>query len=108
MKDDGAIILAILKYLEESMDGERVDHSKINEQSLGISHSRYCRILSMMLEDGLITGLTPVNLPGVTYTQYKFMDPRITLRGIEYLEQNKPSARAYALLKEIRDWIPGM
>lgn len=102
------IILAILKYLEESLDEERIEATKINEESLGISYPRYCRILGMMVDDELITGLAPVTVMGSTYTQYKFMDPRISLRAIEYLEQNKPSAKVYAILKEIRDWIPGM
>lgn len=33
--------------------------------------------------------------------------PRITLKGIEYYEENKKTTKFYSTLKEIRDWIPG-
>lgn len=102
------VVLAILKYLEDSMDEERIDHTKINEEALGISYPRFCRILSIMLQEGLITGFTPVNMSGSPYTQYKLMDPQITLKGIDYLQQNKLSTRVYGILKEIKDWIPGI
>ncbi|MBU5214942.1 YjcQ family protein [Heyndrickxia oleronia] len=106
--DTADIIFAILKYLEESLDEEKIDYRKINEKSLGISYPRYCRVLGMMIDEELITGLAPVNVAGSTYTQYKFINPSITLKGIEYLNQNKPSAKVYKILKEIKDWIPGI
>jgi hypothetical protein len=102
------IIVAILIFLEESMDEEIIDHKKINHEVVGISYPKYCRVLSMMVNDDLIDGLNPIEIAGSPYTQYKFMDPCITLRGLEYLAQNRPTARAYALLKEIKSWIPGM
>jgi hypothetical protein len=36
------------------------------------------------------------------------MDPCITLSGLEYLQKNKPTAIAYALLNELKSWILGM
>ena len=33
---------------------------------------------------------------------------RITTKGIEYLEDNSKMKQAYKILKEIKDWIPGM
>ena len=45
MKD---ILLAILKYLEDSLDDERIDFSKGNHESLGISEPRHSRIFGMI------------------------------------------------------------
>lgn len=101
------IMLAILKYLEESMDDERIDFGKVKADALGISEPRYNRILSIMIEEGYITGLTAVPILGQTYDSYKAIDPRLTMRGIELLKENTMSAKAINILKELRDWIPG-
>ncbi|MEK4522383.1 YjcQ family protein [Psychrobacillus sp. FSL W7-1493] len=106
--DTKDIILAILKYLEDSLDEERIDFNKVNHKALGISEPRHSRILGMMLEEGYIDGLKKFSVMGATYSTYKALEPRITLRGIDYLEENKPSAKVYAILKEIKEWIPGL
>ncbi|GIN89864.1 head protein [Siminovitchia terrae] len=106
-KETKDVIIAILQYLNESLDEERIDFSKVNNESLGISYPRYCRILSMMMNEGYIEGLSRITIADYAFDQYKAVHPCITLKGIDYLEQNKPSSKAYAILKEIRDWIPG-
>lgn len=102
------IMLAILKYLEDSMDDERVDFSKVNANSLDISEQKHSRVLSIMLGDGYIKGFVKVPRVGVAYDGYKAMDPRITSAGMDYLYNNKMSKKTYALLKEIKEWIPGI
>jgi hypothetical protein len=101
------VILAILKYLEDSMDDERIDFSKVNAEALGISEPRYNRILSIMIEEGYLTGLTAVPIPGQTYDSYKAIDPCITMFGIETLKDNTLSAKALRFAKAIKEWIPG-
>lgn len=105
--DTKDIILAILKYLEDSLDNERIDFNKVNHEALGISEPKHSRILGMMIEEGYIAGLRKVSMMGSTYSGYKALEPRITLKGIDYLEENKPSVKVYAILKEIKEWIPG-
>ncbi|MFC4661729.1 YjcQ family protein [Oceanobacillus aidingensis] len=107
-KGNKDIILAILKYLNDSMDEEKIDFSKVNEKSLDVSYPRYCRVLTMMVDEGLISGLAPITFMESTYTEYKPVSPIITLKGIDYLEENKLTKRAYAFLKEKREWVPGM
>ncbi|MBM7600354.1 hypothetical protein JOC34_002745 [Virgibacillus halotolerans] len=107
-KDSKDIILAVLKYSNDSLDDEIIDFSKVNEDSLNVSYSRYCRVLMMMVDEGLISGLAPITFVDRFYTEYKPTDPSITLKGIDYLERNKISTKAYAILKEIREWVPGL
>ena len=95
--DTKDIILAILKYLEDLLDDERIDFSKVNHKALGISEPKHSWILGMMIEEGYIDGLRKVSIMGATYSGYKALEPRITLRGIDYLEENKPSAKVYAI-----------
>lgn len=105
--DTFEVILAVLKYLEDSMDDERIDFGKVNAESMGVSEPRYNRILSIMIDEGYITGLTPVPMAEQTYTSYKAIDPRLTMRGIDYLKENKLPAKAMKIAERIRDWIPG-
>lgn|SRR5690625_4395557 len=107
-KDSKDIILAILKYLNDSLDDEVIDFSKVNEESLNVSYPRYCRVLTMMVEEGLISGLAPITFIDRSYTEYKPTDPSITLKGIDFLQKNKISTKAYAILKEIKEWVPGL
>ncbi|KKX52578.1 MULTISPECIES: YjcQ family protein [Brevibacillus] len=102
------VIQEILEYLDKSMDDEVVDTKPINHENLGISHARWSRTIEMMLESGLIEGFSPVHRTGTTYTAYKAVEPRITLRGIQFLADNSNLAKLYRAAKEIKDWIPGL
>lgn len=102
------IIQDILEHLDKSMDDEIVDISPISHEALGISHARWSRIIEMMLESGLIEGFSPVHRLGSTYTAFKEMDPRITLKGVQFLAENSNVAKLYRVAKEIKDWIPGI
>ena len=35
-------------------------------------------------------------------------DMYITMKGIEYLQDNSKMKQVYSVLKEVKDWIPGM
>ena len=35
-------------------------------------------------------------------------DIAITMKGIEYLQDNAKMKQVYKLLKEVRDWVPGL
>lgn len=102
------IIQKILDHLDKSMDDERIDLTPVSRESLGISDARWSRIIGMMLEEGLVEGFAEVPMAGVAYTGYKAMDPRITLRGIQFLADNSNMAKLYRAAKEIKDWIPGL
>ncbi|MFE6167025.1 YjcQ family protein [Viridibacillus arvi] len=101
------VILAILKYLDESMDEERIDFSKVNAEALGVNEPRYNRILSMMIDEGYVTGLTAVPIAGQTYVSYKAIDPRPTMYGIQTLNENTMTAKAVRIAKGIKEFIPG-
>ncbi|HAX52161.1 MAG TPA: hypothetical protein DCX82_09535, partial [Lachnospiraceae bacterium] len=35
-------------------------------------------------------------------------DITITMKGIEYLQDNSKMKQVYNLLKEVKDWVPGL
>ena len=46
---------------------------------------------------------------GISYDPFtRFHVPRLTLTGLDYLENNSSMKKAYKILKEAKEWIPGM
>lgn len=99
------VIQKILEHLDESMDEERISIDPISHEALEISYPRWCRILSMMLSEGLIEGFHEINVSQATFPQFKARKPQITLKGIQYLSDNSNMAKLYRAAKEIKDWI---
>ena len=61
--------------------------------------------MSMLYEAGYIDGIELIPLGGSEY-DFKPISPSITLRGMEYLEENTTMKKAYRLLKGIKDITP--
>ncbi|WP_257279273.1 YjcQ family protein [Clostridium botulinum] len=97
-----------MSRLDNAMDEEDADLSDIKYEVLEISELKWTRILQMMTERGLIDGVEFVKTIGCKYPDVKFMDPRITLEGIEYLADNSTQAKLFRAAKELKDFIPGL
>lgn len=107
--DNFTIIYKILKALEKAMDYDGFDISKISHERLGISYERWEKIMTMLVKSGYIEG--------VVYDQCcsdyspklcKPLQPVITLKGLEYLEENTLMKKAANIIKGIKDTIPGL
>lgn len=94
------IIYKILRLFERALDYEEFDVSSINATDLGISKERLDGILRMLVDDGYLLGIIyKPNLLGVKITK----NARITLRGLEYLEENSLMKKASDIAKGIID-----
>lgn len=67
-------IYRILSYLEQALDYDEPDMSQISSNALGLSDNRWLALLRL-LEDA-------------EYIEVFGHRTRITLRGLEYLQQN--------------------
>lgn len=81
------VIYKILKYLEYAMDLTKIDTKELSYIRFGISQNRFNKIIKMLQDNGYIQGVViesyidgelNVNLTNV----------EITLKGLEYLEDN--------------------
>ncbi len=105
--DNIKIIYQILKALEEAMDYETFDFRRISEERFGISKPRLWAILKMMKDRGLIEGIFfEEDASGNLYPSISWV--RITLAGVEYMEENTAMKRVAKALKGIKDAIPGV
>lgn len=103
--DNFKTIYRILRYLEKAMDYDEADMDFISASALGLSERRWTAIMEMLVKEGYIDGLT-VTRSRDGDVVLSVNDPRITLRGLEYLNENSLMQKAAKLAKGIADMIP--
>lgn len=99
------IIYRILKILQKSMDIEEPDKESLSPERLGLSEPKWCRIMAMLLEEGYISGGQVWNSLECAYPRIALTRPEITLKGLEYLEENSLMRKAAGMAKGIIDVI---
>lgn len=106
--DNFRVIYRVLKILEKYMDSEAVPCELLGHEALGLSKERWSRLMKMLVDEGFIEGVRSIEYDSQTVPLIKLMNPTITLKGLEYLEENSMMKKAAAVAKGIKDVIPGM
>lgn len=103
------VIYRILKALEQAMDYEEFDVNKISHTKMNISYQRWERIMIMLAKSGYIEGVI-YDQCGSEYCPHieEPIQPVITLKGLEYLEENSLMRKTANVMKGIKDTIPGL
>ena len=99
--DNFSVIYKILNILEKAMDYENFDKSAISSEQLKISENRWKSIIEMLADNEYIKGViisrsfdtTNVNIDSI----------RITLKGLEYLNDNTLMKRVGRTLKGVKE-----
>ncbi len=99
--DDFRIIYKILRILQNSMDLEEFDWNSISAEALGLSVPKWSRLMAMLLKEGYITGGETWNAMDCGYPRVALSRPEMTLKGLEYLEENSLMKKAADLAKGI-------
>ena len=103
--DNLKAVYRILSALEKAMDFPQFDVEQIGPDALGVSRERWSRYIEMMADVGyikdveiqrFITGDTSVDARNI----------RITLKGLEYLQENSIIRKIYKTAKGIVDMVP--
>lgn len=106
--DNFKVIYKILKILEKSMDLEEFDMSSISKERLELSEARWSRIMALLVAEGYVTGVEVWNSMDCGYPRICLTRPEITIKGLEYLEENTFMKKAANLAKGIKDITPGL
>lgn len=103
--DNFKAVYRILTALEKAMDLPEFDVSQIGANELGVSEQRWARYLEMMADVGYIKG---VGIKKDIMGEYMVdtNEIRITLKGLEYLQENSIMQRIYKAAKGIKDITP--
>lgn len=100
-------VYKILSALEKMMDLPEANTDLISADSIGVSEERWTKYIEMMLDVGYIKGAHIVNdITGSTGVVFERL--QITLKGLEYLQENAIMKRIYNDIKGIKSIIPGM
>lgn len=107
--DNFTYIYKILKELERAMDYDELDISRISHERLKISYQRWEKILILLSQSSYITGIV-YDQTASEYSPHLVepVHPSITLRGLEYLNNNALMKKAANLIKGIKDMVPGL
>lgn len=106
MSEEFKIIYRILKSLRDSMDTEEFNPKLISFERLGISEAKWSRLLKMLFDDGYIKGVEISQFIGETYPHVDGVENiEITLKGLEYLEENSLMKKASNIAKGIVDIV---
>lgn len=104
--DNFKTIYIILDTLEKALD-TGLDKNDISADRLGISQQRRDALLGMLQNEGYITGAKFTNFSGGK-TNVRVDGIQITIKGLEYLENNTTMQKACRFLKGVKDTIPGL
>lgn len=103
--DNFKIIYRILRILEKAMDLEDFDMEQISAENLKISEARWCSLMEMLADEGYIKGVRiSRSIDGQIIVNQS--NVRITLKGLEYLNENSFMKKAANLAKGVSDFIP--
>lgn len=101
-----SIIYKILKALERNMGRNEFDTEKIAPEALGIDKGRRDELLKLLTENEYVSGLCIRQyVDGTEPIVLGIEHMRITLRGLEYLEENNLMKKAARLAKGIADVV---
>lgn len=105
--DNFKAVYKILSTLEKAMDLPEFDISAINYKTLGVSKERWSRYIEMMVDVGYIKGVrVGTNITGETIVECDNI--RITLKGLECLQENSIMKKIYNAAKGIKEITPGL
>lgn len=88
MSEEFTLMYKILKIIKSYNKCEEIDIDQLNYTSLNTSYPMYCHVMQLLVENGFIDGVS-IRIPlGDTLPNVQINKPRITLKGLEYLEEN--------------------
>lgn len=104
MSEDFRTIYRMLSILQKSMDYEHVDIRRLSADNLGITESKRKVLLGMLLKNGYVEGFQEIQYIRDQAPNIEGLEGiRITLKGLEYLEENSLMQKAARLAKGIAE-----
>ena len=90
------LLYAFLKKIEKAKD----ECFTATSQDFAVSDEEFYNIIRLADREGFV-----INVLYADDIPYEYSLIELTMKGIEFLEQNSDCAKLYKGLKEIKDWI---
>lgn len=105
--DNFKAVYKILAALERAMDCPAFDIHDVGPDALGVSPERWARYIEMMADVGYIKGVS-IKRDILCQTIIEAKEIRITLKGLEYLQENSIMRKIYNAAKGVKEITPGL
>lgn len=105
--DNFKAVYKILSQLEKDLDKPEPDISKIDAEALCVSERRWLRYIEMMADVGYIKGVR-ITRDITGDVNFDGSDMQITLKGLEYLQENTVMRKVYNAMRGIKEVTPGL
>ena len=105
--DNFKAVYKILAALEKAMDFPAFDIMEVGPEALGVTPERWSRYLEMMADVGYIKGVS-IRRDILGEIRVDAKDIRITLKGLEYLQENSVMRKLYNAAKGGMEITPGL
>ena len=102
--DNFRVIYRILRYLEKALDYDEPNMDCISAKALKLSDQRWMALMEMLSKEGYIDGFSVQRTVDGSILISSSM-PRITLKGLEYLQENSLMKKAAELAKGVAEII---
>lgn len=96
----------ILKALRDAMDTGEPDMSVLTPEALDVSEARLNALWAMLADNGYVGGVHVGRYVSDPAPRVSLSRPEITLKGLEYLEENSLMRKAASLARGVADLIP--
>ncbi|PLT29825.1 YjcQ family protein [Peribacillus deserti] len=90
------LIYSILKEIDQGNEPKQSDYE--------INFEQWVEIILLIRDEGYAKNISVLFADNEVYF-ISISSAKVTMKGIDYLEQNNTFARTYKGLKEIRQWI---
>lgn len=102
--DNFRVIYRILRYLEKALDYDEPNMDCISAKALKLSDQRWMALMEMLSKEGYIDGFSVQRTVDGSIL-ISSSTPRITLKGLEYLQENSLMKKAAELAKGVAENI---
>ena len=103
--DSFKTVYRVLSFLKKSEQFDEFDDESFDAGYFGLTDRQWASALERMADDGHIKGVS-VRHGADGYAVISLHNPRITTKGLEYLEENSLMRKAAILAKGIREVLP--
>ena len=102
--DNFRVIYRILRYLEKALDYDEPNMDCISAKALKLSDQRWMALMEMLSKEGYIDGFSVQSTVDGSIL-ISSSTPRITLKGLAYLQENSLMKKAAELAKGVAEII---
>ncbi|MEG1545243.1 MAG: YjcQ family protein [Tannerellaceae bacterium] len=99
------IMYRILKALERAMDYAEMDADALSPETLGSSKERLKSLWIMLANNGYVDGIVVKYYKNSPTPTVLVKNPRITLKGLEYLQENSMMRKCAHAAKGLIDIV---